>query len=536
MFNQELKKFKDSFIEIGDDPRKRAKAFQAALEWAVDRLSRLNRRLDELIGKFRQRKARWGFEVKSDEIPNKIERQVSRSRMYFLFGIAALIAEAAILFWISFDQFGRGTMAAAAAVVLSVLLTLVAAWLVKAAIVTWCVRNSTGPDSEQKIWRLLLPSSVLTIVCLAGWFALQRMPADTIIGARPILVLVLMLGLIAFVFFGSAWLVLSKLLAWSKRDTEEYEALLSERQELMTFRRECAEDLGTLAASTNDLSAGSVNGQPEASKIVAVLLIVITFMMSACTSDPVFVHATEDVGPAVQVEIDASGIRNRAALEVAANKLNAALPSIIAEQGSSTLRIYWFGATGWSPELKAEIELPPVMRVKPVERSNDEVSLFRPDVAGREREILDQALKAEQIRVQQTRFESIRERLGDLSGVLLPPPSRQSRCTDLVGNRDRHQVFAETNRAVLILVTDGEQNCRGVKDIGELELGRAMKLPIVVIIVPPTENEGYEHFVRRKKMFEAAYGKCVEVVRFDEQIDMAVRRSIERCRLIREEN
>jgi hypothetical protein len=185
------------------------------------------------------------------------------------------------------------------------------------------------------------------------------------------------------------------------------------------------------------------------------------------------------------------------------------------------LSVFWFGQNGWSAEEKISLTLPAFTRVEVVKHDQGEIEKVRPDVVeyGKQRD--SKSLQLAQQQAEADYRLEVEKALAHLTvDGIVPPPSVESPCTDLNGIMSRFAEPAAGPRIVL-LITDGRQNCAGDEGIRRLPDLQDNQL-FVVMIVPGTEADGLEDFELRKASFSGACPRCIVVPYYRNDLDQII--------------
>ena len=178
---------------------------------------------------------------------------------------------------------------------------------------------------------------------------------------------------------------------------------------------------------------------------------------------------------------------------------------------------------GWNAEQKMGLDLPPLARAEAVRRDAGEIEKIRPDVGDYDRQRNEKAVAEADARFQSEYRVAVKERLAGLTvDILVPPLTAESPCSDLNGTLARFSRPASADsRKIVILVSDGRQNCRGEFDIENTEQ-QWKGVVIIVVLVPGDETDGREDFEARSRKFSDACPQCVVVPYYREDLDNVV--------------
>jgi hypothetical protein len=104
--------------------------------------------------------------------------------------------------------------------------------------------------------------------------------------------------------------------------------------------------------------------------------------------------------------------------------------------------------------------------------------------------------------------------------TIIPPHAVGSRCTDLNGVLSR---FTEptVDQKIVLIVTDGRQNCGGDYSIKNVSNPRPNQI-VIIMIVSGTEDDGLEDFELRRSRFAKACPQCMVVPFYKDDLDRVV--------------
>jgi hypothetical protein len=522
---------------------------RSGIEWADDVVTRLDEDETHANSEFHRRKAAWKRDVAQDEKPREILEQTRVARTYrvsgwLAIGIELIIATVTLFALLSFGF--SFSVSLLLALVIATLVTVGIAYVLHGGITALVNRwgEPTTSYNHLKKW-FILPSFVLMILALLAYVAVQRLDAESLYLLQPVLSVAKFAAMLGFMVLGTALLVAADLLDWSRSRAANYEAIRNERQRVASKRREWQEELELLEVDSAERESPRPSDEPKdretspleseahsngnsssvlssAVKLSAALLVLVSVTgLSACSSQPQIRKVQMAGNVSYEIVVDASGITNSSALRQAGGNVIKSAPKIVELQHVNKLSVFWFGQNGWTAEEKFSLPLPPFTRAEVVKHDQGEVEKVRPDV----REYGDQRdSKSLQIAEQQIAADYRREvekALGLLTiDSIIPPPSVESPCTDLNGILSR---FAEPTGGarIVLIITDGRQNCGGDYDIRRVLNAQNNQL-VVVMIVPSTEADGREDFELRKSRFTNACPQCSVVPYYREDLDQVI--------------
>jgi hypothetical protein len=414
----------------------------------------------------------------------------------------------------------------------------------------------------------ILPAFVLMILSIIAYVAIQRLDPETLYFLQPVFSSSKFTAMLGFMVFGTALLVASDLLNWSLVRAARYEALKDERQKIVSKRREWQEELdeveetqGTSAnqpptsPSTNQEAlpnqpAASLNGnsasvsQGAAKVLPAALILAGVLGLSSCSTPPQVKTTFVQEKLTCNVVIDATGPPNdepvpQQAREQALRKTGLALlnnmPGIIEQQRVGKLSVFWFGSNGWNAENKLTLDLPPSRRVEIVKHNAGEIEKVRPDVGDFDKQRNEKALAEAEKQAQSEYRKEIREKLASLTiDVLVPPATVESRCSDLNNTLSRFtQHSAQEVRQIVLLVTDGRQNCEGEDEIMPISFAEK-DMAVIVLLIPGMDSDGREDYDVRRARFTEACPQCVVVPYYREDLEHLVAEALKKTSVVNE--
>jgi hypothetical protein len=402
----------------------------------------------------------------------------------------------------------------------------------------------------------ILPAFVLMVLSILAYVAIQRLDPETLYALQPVLSSAKFTAMLGFMIFGTGLLAAADLLDWSLPRSAKYEALKNERQKIASTRREWEEELSEMeeeerergkqgqaqvAAAQEPHTAaptpspnGNAGGPPHgaAKAIASVIVVVAAVGLSACLPPTPQVKKNLVQGDTIcEIVMDASGPADgqgpqharRQALRQAGLNVLGSVERIVERERVDKLSVYWFGYNGWNAEQKLTLDLPPLASAEAVGPGAGDLGAIRPDVRDYERQRNEKAVAEAGTRFQSEYRAAIKERLAAITiDTLVPPPTAESPCSDLNGTLARFSRPASGDtRKIVILVSDGRQNCQGEYDIENTE-AQLKGVVVVVVLIPGSESDGSEDFEARSKRFSEACPQCVIVPYYREDLDQVV--------------
>jgi hypothetical protein len=549
-------------------PRERRTALKNAVAWAKDWLERLEAKKTQMLADFRRRKAAWGLHVGEHEVPHVIREQVNEAKIYGWAGRLAIAIEiglASIVLLPLTLLIPSLSLAIALSVLVASLVTVAIAYLFHATLLSLAVNHEEPLEAIKRLNRYaILPTALLMLVSAVAWVALQRLDAATVLALAGVISLTKLTAMLGFVGLGGALLAKAHLLRWSEPFALEYEQTLDEIQvteakatewkELLKDMAEPGESqkdeaeeqgLALLSAQTPSqpqLPANASNGAAASVKstasppVIALLALLAGVGSTGCPGPgPPPIKLTSVTGSmSVKLLADASGVDYKDALQSGGKNLAQNSPAILDElaRNESTLAsdfsVHWFGANGWNAEEKLHITLPQYPKPELIPVAPSEVCKVRPDACEVEKQQQKAALEAAQAQARIDYQNEVQKALTPLTAeILAPPPDTNSPCTDINGVFGRF-IKNSSSPQILILLTDGRQNCGQNYEINQVAFPQH-KVAVVVILVSGTENDGQSDFESRSKVFLTACPWAVVVPHHYEGLDKAVAGAVKKA-------
>jgi hypothetical protein len=528
----------------------RTMLLKSGVEWADDAVARLDDDEQHIVSEFHRRKASWGRDVATDEKPREVWEQTQVARTYRISGwscivIELLIATITILLLV---------FALNLSLVLSILVAVVLASVITFGLVlafhggiTYLVKGWENPIASLSRLKkfFIVPAFALMVFSVVAYVAVQRLDAETILLMQPVLAISKFTAMFGFMVLGTALLVAAELLSWSQSRALSYEALRNERQEILSKRREWAEELAALelaaletelTPSVSELASGVAPDQPTvagsngrgagvtpASSIAMMLLTLALplLLLTGCASQSQTRKTTVDEDISWDVIIDASGVRNRDGLrEAGLNLLNSA-SQIIEDHHVRHLSVFWFGQNGWSAEKRASLELPPFTRTEIPKAEPSEWEKLRPDVQKAKEKKDDELRKKAESNTLIEYDDEVKRILARLTlDDIVPPANAESPCTDLDGLLSRFTQTDSNLLHIVLVITDGRQNCRGKFSLSKISPNP--HVAVIVVIVPGTKTDGIDDFRQRESIVKDACPHCTVVPHYREDFGYIV--------------
>lgn len=565
MFTTQLQEHQRQISSSASRPQERKMALRSGIEWADDAVSRLDDENAHSTSEFHRRKAAWKRDVAKDEKPREILEQTRLARTYRFSGWLAILIELIIATATLIPLLILGLSFAAAltlALVIAALITVAIAYALHGGITALVTRWGDPLVSYDRLKKyFVLPAFLLMVLSIIAYVAIQRLDAETLYYLQPVFSSSKFTAMLGFMVFGTALLVAADLLDWSLSRAAKYKALKDERQKIVSKRREWQEELEEAEKGERvygkqqqiqapitqetppDQQATSSNGNYSdvshgAVKVLPVLLILaVAFGFSACSAPPQVKMTLVQERMTYEIAIDASGpcdgrtiqqARQQALHQAGLNILKS-LPKTVEQQRVNKLSVFWFGPNGWNAEPKLAVELPPPTRVEVVKRDAGELEKIRPEIRDVDKHRNEEALKEAEERVQAEYRKDIEKSLSPFKiDVLVPPSSVESRCSDLNGTLSRFtQHSSETSRKIVLIVSDGRQNCEGKNEIEKIAAGK--NVAIVIVLVPGTESDGRKDFEARKASFTEACPQCLVVPYYRADLDQIITEAINKA-------
>jgi hypothetical protein len=530
MFVDEFEQHERQIAAAQKGTTEKRRALRAAIDWAKDAVTRVGEQIDQRVREYRRRKVEWNRPVSDDEIPHAIPEQMQLARVARASGVAAIVGEIAvaiIAIFLMLQPAGFGNaLTVALSALIAVFATLVIAYPFHAGI-SFVVKRWEDPRrslSRIKYW-FLVPALILMLLSVFAYGAIQRLSAEDVLALESVLSISKFVAMIGFVVFGAALLVIADVLGWSRPRSDEYQALCTERQRISSKQREWETELQefdtTIASAERPIVEKAApfpephNGAKPISTTVTMLLAAGLFLFSSasCARKPRQVKAEPATTHPVilTVAVDASGILNPDALRQAGENVRANMNTLIQEQGVSELGIYWFGSNGWTAEQKLKLRLPVSMKAVVASRDLGNLGKMRPDAQEALKKLEEGAQDEANERLLSEYRVNVQKVMSQLTtDILVPRPSEHSPCTDLNGALARFTSGSSSAVEIAIIVTDGRQNCHG-DEIKPIPLRPDKKVLLIVVLVPGTNDTGWEDFDLRSKEFSSAVPGVVVV-------------------------
>lgn len=557
MFESQLQEHQYRISSAASRPQERKMALQTGIEFANDAVKQLDADEAHATSEFHRRKAAWKRDVAKDEQPREILEQIFAARIFRIAGLCAIGIEIGIATWTLYQLLAYGfslVVALILALVIATIITLPITYVFHGAIY-YLVTRLNDPFARLKrltIYFVALPL-FFVILSIAAYVAVFRLDTETLYALQAVISTSKFVAMFGFMILGTALLVAADLYGWSRFRAAKYKAIKDERQEIASKRREWQGELDGLeeeqranntqqqtqasspqedqpnqqVASSNGNSS-SVSEAQVASKSLAVLLVLASlYGLSACAPPPPQIKKIPVQESVIcDLVIDASGITNRQALQQAGVNVLNSMAKTVEQQHVSKLSVFWFGHNGWTAEQKLPLVLPPSYRLEVVKRAG-EIEGIRRDLGEFDKQRNEKALKEAEAQAQtEYRGEMVKSLAPLTIETLVPASTVESSCTDINGMLSRFARPASASRHIVLIVTDGRQNCGGKYEIEQVSLEK--NTAFVVVLVPATDADGREDFELRSKRFTEACPQCVVVPFYREDLDQAVAEALKK--------
>lgn len=512
--------------------------------------------LDQDLGRLRDTLAVYTtlFRRKLEVWTGRLEPHISRpfalpeetrtARQYGWYGLVCLAIEAVLAGWIFFRMGIMPWFGAVFALLMGV---------VCEGIVHHGLNNVDRPrETLRKIrdW-VLTPGAILfvpsLIVLLLARIAEGVLAVQFLTGFN----IALWLCSASVLILAAAFLAAREVLLWSQRDTETYEALNAEEAQTRAFRnqiegeyQELASTIGRLRASPADGHSShdqpqSVPSSSDGSFTLPIVLILLGLLSStACTVNaPVEGGAKlpQNVAPLIEYDLDIYGDVSRSPDSTALSVVYRTLIPIqlveLAERWHiRRVATYRFGEDGWNCTQTFAVDLPRVIRPKPLNSSGSEIAALFPNLTQAVQEDQAQQLARQEEQARQTYRAQLRNALGrlDASGLLPIANSPEPPCTDLVGLGRRVTLVPGARPKLTLVITDGRETC--ARRMAPIPRPTGNVGPVVVVLVPPRKRNGraYQAFEASKTDILRVMPWCEVIPHFDTEYNRAFSRASEK--------
>lgn len=419
-----------------------------------------------------------------------------------------------------------------------VLLALVGIFSLKSGLLAIWRDDAQPQRTRRRLLRwVLAPSLVVTLLALTvllftrgvmGWLALLLLPF------LNLALFALSLGVMGL---ASGLFAIGYLLSWSRHAEQKYNALESEAVETRRVLQKAEQVLAQLRGRGN---GGSNAGQDQwpmtldvftegsSSQIVPVEssqaekalqksrslgggfwtagLLLAVLCGSGCDSfkitrpEPVASAKPVVAADAMLLELwlDWSLSAETQPYDEALRSFHAALPDLVKRYKLARITALPFGDRAWSAQSILDVELP----IQP------------PTIAQTEQGLLYGQIPAEQQKLAESKRQA--ELDAALKGItpekLLPANATEPPCTDIQGALERIAASGRTQRRLVFVVTDGQENCS--RQLRRVDLSRA-NAGLVIVLLPEMQVSGRQNRpdeqwqLRRSVLSQAAPGAVI---------------------------
>lgn len=539
----------------GGRAQEKERALRSGIEWADDAVRRLDEDREKAKPEFHRRKASWKRTVEADEKPGEIVEQtrtadIYRSSGWLAIGIELIIATLTLLGVMTFGLPFAVTLLLA--IVLATVVTIFIAYVLHGSLYYLFNRPDDPLEGLRRLKLLvMLPCFVLVLLSIITYVAVQRLDAQTLYALQTWLSFSKLTVMLGFMGLGTALLVAADILSWSRWRDVNYTLIEDMRQKISSQRREWQEELDEIQqkpeathntvplpvanlAQTTQQPPAPVNGSSSNAphtvlKVSSILLLAaLTLGLSACAPPQPQVKKTpvhERI--AFDVVVDASGIKNSEALQIAGLHIFEHAAKIIEQQRVTNFSVHWFGQNGWTTEQKLNLTMPSYMKIEVLQQAASEISTLRPDIEEVQKQLNEQALKIAEEQFQtEYRGEIIRSLSPLTIEMLVPAQSTESPCTDINGMLVRFTQPTQDVQRILLIASDGRQNCNGEYLIEKISA--RPNIAVVVMLIPGTASDGHQDYELRRSRFTDAFPQCVVAPYYREDIENLIADAIKK--------
>lgn len=562
MFKEELKRLIITISSVVNNPYELVNALKKAIEWAKDRVSRLNQHIKDAESDFLQNKAEFELPTRESEKPRILNEQTGWAKFCKWAGFAGIFLELLLATKSFFDYFyeileNSYWLSLFYAISFSTIITIAIAALFHISVFfTVKYWGNSRKTLKRLTYFFILPSFFFTLISIAVWVALQRLNTDEVVILTSILPIAKVTAMLSLMFLGSSLLVASHLLNWSQKAFWSYENLLSEKQEIEDQRRAWQEKLdeinldknegGTLSGSnqqnpateiTSEKSAASLNGKsgnlsPVATTLTLVLALV-TFFGVACQTQEARNYGFKKIeiknNNQIKIVSDNTGIENKEAYEEAAKNVIATLPKIVKKLKISNASLYQFGKNARIAKETKEFAFLPVVKYESLaSESKSDLEKIRPDVAKKKEEEKQKALLKVNNDAETENDKSVDEVLKSLTIKEIVASGRTDK-TDLNGTIARFGNPSSTEyQEITVFLTDGHQNLNTEEIINIIPSKN--NVAIVFILIPETNNSDIADYEQTKAKIKKACPWAIVVPHYQKDLDKVVDEAVEESR------
>jgi hypothetical protein len=553
--SSQRKSFQQKLNAVANVSVKLTAVLVAAIAWATKMEIRLNEAIQNAITDFNQRKSAWGLDVESNEKPHAITEQVVKSGRFKKSAYAALLLESVIaafriwgtiLFYIP-----NPTIAFIVSLFASLFITFGLAITIHGALLSIFDTPENPVNGFKRLKSFIIfPTLLMMIIAIAGYAGISTLDATTLLWAGSAISWSIYVAIFGFWGLGTGLLVAADIYGWSQTVSEDCESIEDELQVVINAKREWQEKLDDIsnvnnnqlenkltentlaqkqavpvliqnnvetapAVSTNNHSSNGV-----ATSVLGLLLIASSLLFTACVEPQIQIKkvpVTEKV--TLDYIVDASGVENKEALREAGLHIRESLPKIIEQSQVTDLNVFWFAENGWNAIEKSKIQIPAYNKVEVVlPKQSSEVVGVSPKIIEALEEMGREVLKKATDDEAKNYRNQIEQSLASINTeTILPPPSVESFCTDINGMLGRFTQPLSVSKHIILVVSDGRQNCNGENLIKKITVPENTR--IIFVVVSGTVNVGQDDFELRSKRFKDACPTCKTLPHYSKELE-----------------
>lgn len=539
-FKKQLADKNRRYSETAGEPVARKRTLKSNIDWADDVEVRADSEMKHQRSEYHRQKASRNEIAVTDEEPREHYHHGRKARNYRIGAYAALFIEVIISALMFFGLLNFAWVFEAkviVAVLMSAVVTLGLAYVLHGP-VSYLIDSDDPSISLRWLRYIIIPSLVLIVLSIIAYIAIQRLDPITLLAWQPVLSSAKFVAMIGLLGVGVSMLVGGDIYDWSAEPAADYQELQSVRQEIANYKREWADELnGTTQSPSNNATVNnttsvivntvpeiradpaiSINGNnsplPKSSAISSFIMIAVAaaaLMSSACSAP----EAHYELTPVVEnieadVIIDATGVKNHSVLQKAGQNFFYNVPGIVHQHNIKRFSILWFGNNGWTPELRATVDLPVKMSAKELRRDMGDLKVYREDVLEAENKLYEDQLKAVNEKLDEKYLTEIRSKFSEVDfNAMIPPKEMETSCSDLNGLIGYYAQPDSTKLHLIFVITDARQNCHEDYTFQKLPIPQNKK--IIFIIVPGTEGDGLIDYELRQSNILAGCPSCTVV-------------------------
>jgi hypothetical protein len=519
MTKSKLKALRRRIDEAGLQDRQRA--ILAAVSVLVYWMNHLDQKKAALRMLFhRKLEAWWSSPAPVDYIPFAIPDDRRASRLYLLAAIACITFETLLGAWISvtlgLPWWSGALVAVLAAVIFDGGFSL-------------AFRQADRPkETLGKIKRWLLVPSLVGFGLSFLFLLLSRTVSGPIaLSLLPIFSTALWTTTLSLLLMGGALFAATHIVDWSSKMSRDYHALDAEQANMKLLHDEFLNDLNPPTSSATGQSsppADSSDSTPTQrsfalARVLPVLLL--AGLLSVCVScgkaspaPTVSDHGS--VERELETYLDDSKSLSDDAGTVMRN-LVAHLLEIAEAWNVTHLRFYRFGRDGWRAEERLKVDLPQLKLPTSHPAGSSEL-----DDLGNIRRAKEARAAEDKAKAREKYREDVRRTLASVESDLLAlSDPAEPPCTDINGVLRRIALASSAKPRLVILITDGVENCSSaIQPVARPE----GDIRLVIILVPERPEEakgsqrGYDQFAARSAQLSAAVPWAKVVPHFSEDL------------------